>query len=45
MAERHARLLAQIEQYVSDWSGHEPMEYCQGRIDAKRHIKALLEQP
>ncbi len=53
---RHARLLAQIEQWIREQWPHDSMScswrdddqldnWNQGVYDAKAHIKALLEQP
>lgn len=48
-AERHARLLAQIEQYVNDAGDKayslEDDPFLRGDRGARAHIKALLEQP
>ena len=48
-AERHARLLAEIETWANekkDWSRFStPREFGLGEDTAKAHIRALLEQP
>ena len=44
-AERHARLLAQIEQFANEPQDISNDDFYDGYGSAKAHIKALLEQP